>query len=173
MSKLTIKQENFCNYYIESGNASEAYRRAFSCDNMKADTIHVKAKELLNNGKITVRVKELQAEVKNRSDLKKDEAVNELSNIVRVRITNIMQIKGDTITVRNLEELPDEIVSAISSIKQTNAGIEIKLYDKISAIDRLSKMKGWDEPTKNEHTGKDGKDLISSIQIIDKTGLFK
>ena len=173
MSKLTIKQENFCNHYIESGNASEAYRRAFSCGNMKADTIHVKANELLNNGKITVRVKELQAEVKNRSDLKKDEAVNELSNIVRVRITNVMQIKGDTITLRNLEELPDEIVSAISSIKQTNAGIEIKLYDKISAIDRLSKMKGWDEPTKNEHTGKDGKDLISSIQIIDKTGLFK
>jgi hypothetical protein len=25
-------------------------------------------------------------------------------------------------------------------------GIEIKLYDKISAIDRLSKMLGWDDP---------------------------
>ncbi|WFE87228.1 terminase small subunit [Parabacteroides chongii] len=24
---LTIKQENFCNYYLECGNASEAYRR--------------------------------------------------------------------------------------------------------------------------------------------------
>lgn len=31
----------------------------------------------------------------------------------------------------------------------------------------------WRDKTSTEVTGKDGKDLISSIQIIDKTGLFK
>ena len=31
----------------------------------------------------------------------------------------------------------------------------------------------WRDKTSTELTGKDGKDLISSIQIIDKTGLFK
>ena len=36
MAKLSIKQENFCNYYLECGNASEAYRRAYSC-NSKSD----------------------------------------------------------------------------------------------------------------------------------------
>lgn len=173
MSKLTIKQENFCNYYIESGNASDAYRRAYSCGKMKDESINVNASKLLNNTKVALRVKELQLEQKERSDLKKEEAIKELTSIVRARITNVMCITGDSISLKNLEDLPDDVISAISSIKQTNAGIEIKLYDKISAIDRLSKMKGWDEPTKNEHTGKDGKDLISSIQIIDKTGLFK
>ena len=173
MSKLTIKQENFCNYYIESGNASEAYRRAFSCAKMKDESINVNASKLLNNTKVALRVKELQSEQKEKSDLKKEEAIKELTSIVRARITNVMCITGDSISLKNLDELPDDVISAISSIKQTNSGIEIKLYDKISAIDRLSKMKGWDEPTKNEHTGKDGKDLISSIQIIDKTGLFK
>ena len=43
MKGLTIKQENFCNYYLECGNASEAYRRAYSCSNMKGDTINRKA----------------------------------------------------------------------------------------------------------------------------------
>ena len=58
--KLTIKQEKFCNYYLESGNASEAYRRAYSCENMRPETINIRACELLANGKIAVRVKELQ-----------------------------------------------------------------------------------------------------------------
>lgn len=57
MAKLSIKQEKFCNYYLECGNASEAYRRAYSCSNMKDESINRKAIELLNNGKITARVK--------------------------------------------------------------------------------------------------------------------
>ena len=43
MKGLTIKQENFCNYYIESGNASDAYRRAYSCEKMKDETVNRKA----------------------------------------------------------------------------------------------------------------------------------
>lgn len=60
--ELTPKQEAFCVAYIETGNAAEAYRRAYD---VKAatqhSTIYVKASELLRNGKITVRVKELQS----------------------------------------------------------------------------------------------------------------
>ncbi len=51
---MTIKQENFCNYYVETGNASEAYRRAYSCSKMKDGTVKVKAAELLKNGNFTV-----------------------------------------------------------------------------------------------------------------------
>ena len=148
MGKLTVKQENFCNYYLESGNASEAYRRAYSCGNMAPDTINRKAVELLNNGKITARVGQLQAILQERSDISKDEAVRELSNIVRARVTDVLFAKGTTIKIKNLEELPDHVVSCISVMKKVKGGIEIKLYDKISAIDRLSKMLGWDGPTR-------------------------
>jgi phage terminase small subunit len=148
MRKLTPKQENFCNYYIETGNASEAYRRAYSCGNMAPDTINRKAAELFNNGKITAMVNQLQAVLQERSDISKDEAVKELTNIVRARVTDVLFAKGTTIKIKNLEELPDHIVSCISVMKKVKGGIEIKLYDKISAIDRLSKMLGWDDPTR-------------------------
>lgn len=144
--KLTVKQENFCNYYIESGNASEAYRRAYSCSKMKDEVINVKASELLNNGKISVRVSQLQAELQKRSDITKDEAVQELTNIVRVRISDIMQAKGNTIKIKDIDYLPDEIKACIKSIKKTRNGLSIGLYDKIAAIDRLSRMHGWEEP---------------------------
>lgn len=78
MTSLTIKQEAFCQAYIETGNASEAYRTAYAADKMKAEAIHVKASELLSNGKISVRVKELQGEIKQRHNVTVDSLLKEL-----------------------------------------------------------------------------------------------
>lgn len=58
---LTPKQEAFACAYVETGNASEAYRRAYNAENMKPNVIHVKASELLSDGRVAVRVEELQA----------------------------------------------------------------------------------------------------------------
>ena len=60
---LTIKQENFCLAYIETGNASEAYRRSYDANAMQESTINRKAKDLLDNGKITARIAELRKPV--------------------------------------------------------------------------------------------------------------
>lgn len=144
--KLTVKQISFCNYYIETGNASEAYRRAYSADRMQDTTINRKAIELMENDKVAAYIKKLREELQQRSDIAKDEAVRELTNIVRNRITNVLSVKGRFVAVKGIENLPDNIVSGIQSVKETKNGIEIKLYDKIAAIDRLSKMLGWDTP---------------------------
>ena len=63
MSKLTIKQEKFARQYVGpcEGNASAAYRAAYRADNMTDNVIHVKACELLKNGKVSVKVEELKA----------------------------------------------------------------------------------------------------------------
>ena len=60
MAALTIKQETFCQKYIETGNASEAYRQAYDAGGMKPETINRKACELLGDGKIAARVAELR-----------------------------------------------------------------------------------------------------------------
>lgn len=60
--KLTLKQEAFVAAYIETGNASEAYRRAYDVSpDCKPNTIEKRACELLQNGKVAGRVAELQA----------------------------------------------------------------------------------------------------------------
>ncbi|MEX9844177.1 terminase small subunit [Providencia rettgeri] len=66
---LTTKQENFCLAYIETGNASEAYRTAYNASKMKPESINRKAKELLDNGKITARVNELQQDIRTKHDI--------------------------------------------------------------------------------------------------------
>jgi phage terminase small subunit len=59
---LTEKQENFCIAYCgeAKGNASEAYRIAYDCENMKPESVHRKAKEVMDNVKISSRIKELR-----------------------------------------------------------------------------------------------------------------
>ena len=58
---LTPKQEAFALAYVETGNASEAYRRSYNAEKMKPSVIAVKASELLAHGNVSVRVKELQS----------------------------------------------------------------------------------------------------------------
>lgn len=60
---LTQKQEAFCLAYIETGNASEAYRRAYDAQDMIPASINRKAKEVMDNGKIAARIAELRAPV--------------------------------------------------------------------------------------------------------------
>lgn len=67
---LTLKQEAFCQAYIENkGNASEAYRTAYAAGKMKAETVNKRAYELMANGEITGRVAELQQEHRNKHDV--------------------------------------------------------------------------------------------------------
>ena len=167
---LTIKQEKFCNYYLECGNASEAYRRAYSCDKMKSETINIKACELLSSGKVSVRVKELQAALQSRSDLNKDEAVNILTNIARANVVDMLEIKRTEnyriFLIKDLSKLPIHFQLAIQSVKSTEKGFEVKMYSKIDALDRLSKMMGWDAPVKQEVKQEEETHYV--IQVIDK-----
>lgn len=57
---LTPKQERFCLEYIKTGNASEAYRRAYDASRMKPETVRRRAKEMLKKGPITARIEELR-----------------------------------------------------------------------------------------------------------------
>jgi len=59
---LTAKQEAFCLAYVETGNASEAYRMAYEVgENTKPETIWRRSSELTTSGKVAARVAELKA----------------------------------------------------------------------------------------------------------------
>lgn len=69
---LTPKQEAFAQAYVETGNASEAYRRAYDAENMKPTTIMVKACHTLALDKIRARVGQLQGEAFERHEMTMD-----------------------------------------------------------------------------------------------------
>jgi phage terminase small subunit len=75
---LTLKQENFCLAYIETGNASEAYRRAYECGKMKPESINRLAKANLDNIKIASRIAELKKPIQERHNITIDSLIAEL-----------------------------------------------------------------------------------------------
>jgi phage terminase small subunit len=75
---LTPKQEAFALAYVETGNASEAYRRAYNAGNMKPETVNRRAKESLKHGPIAARIKELQAATFERHEITVDDILREL-----------------------------------------------------------------------------------------------
>lgn len=76
--KLTQKQENFAQKYVELGNASEAYRQCYNAGNMTNEVIWVKACELLKSGSVSVRVLEIQEEARERNQVTIDSLTKEL-----------------------------------------------------------------------------------------------
>jgi phage terminase small subunit len=60
---LTAKQEAFCQAIVAGASQADAYRKAYSAENMKAETIHEKASRLMADGKVRARVDELRAPV--------------------------------------------------------------------------------------------------------------
>lgn len=78
MANLTPKQQNFCLAYLETGNASEAYRRAYDAENMKAETVNKRASELLDNGEVAGRIAELRAPAIAKAQLTVEDLLGEL-----------------------------------------------------------------------------------------------
>ena len=79
--KLTPKQEAFAMVYVETGNASEAYRTAYDVDNNTSNnSISVEASKLKNNPKITLRIEELQELAQERHSITVDSLTDELEN---------------------------------------------------------------------------------------------
>ncbi len=75
---LTPKQEAFALAYVETGNASEAYRRAYNAEKMKPASVAVNASKLLAGAKVALRVQELQAKAVERHEITVDDLIREL-----------------------------------------------------------------------------------------------
>lgn len=80
---LTPKQERFCLAYLETGNASEAYRRAYDAEKMKPESINVNACKLLSDAKIAQRLEELRTPVREKAQLTLESHLARLDELSR------------------------------------------------------------------------------------------
>ena len=182
--KLTIKQENFCNYYVECGNASEAYRRAYNAVNMKDKTIWERASKLLNENKVSTRVAELRRQANDMAKISKERILKELSNMA---FSSISEMHNTWIERKEFDKLTDSQKASIKSIStkvlKKNIGtkddpqivdvefVKIELYDKIKAIECINKMLGYNEPEKVDVGIREPMTNAKAKEIIEKLGL--
>ena len=116
--KLTLKQEKFCLVYVETGNASEAYRQSYNAGKMKEATINRKAVEMFENGKITARLKDVSEQHQNRHNITIDSLTER-----QLRVYN-----------KHWEETPAAAVSAINAVAKMH-GFDISKIEHTGKFD--------------------------------------
>jgi phage terminase small subunit len=79
--RLTPKQEAFVRVYLETGNATAAYRQAYDCSTMKNTSIWREAKAMLDHPKITLRLEELQKPAAHRAMITLASHLEELARL--------------------------------------------------------------------------------------------
>ena len=78
VTKVTIKEEIFCQRRIEGYSQTEAYRFAYDCENMKDKTVTEKASKLMAKDNVRARYEELLEEHKQKALYTREKAVNDL-----------------------------------------------------------------------------------------------
>lgn len=148
---LTPRQEKFAQEYVLTGNASEAYRRAYPKSlNWKEAALFVAASQMLSKDKVSIRVKELQTDVKAKFDISAERLLLEQSRIALFDFRKLFDENGKLIDPTNM---PDEVAAVVSSVKVSRVKrgaddpteediIELKLWNKNNSIDSLFKHKG-------------------------------
>lgn len=81
--KLTAKQEAFCQSIADGLGQADSYRAAYDAEGMKDNVIYARASELMKNGKMTDRIKELRSEVQEKQLWSREMSVKALVQAYR------------------------------------------------------------------------------------------
>ena len=173
--KRTIKQEKFCNKYLECGNASEAYRFAYDCSKMSESTVWENASRQLANSKVAARIAYLKDHLAEAAGISALQIIREHQKIA---FSDATKIRTGWMTLKDFEALTPDEKACIKSIetKQTKRTtpmgdelvdemVKIICYDKQKALDSIVNMLGYNAPEKKEVTGKDGAPIEISAKI--------
>ena len=159
---LTEKQRLFCNEYMIDLNASQARIRA----GYSPIQAHSNAAKLMKRPQIKAEIKRLMDERKKNIGIAADEVLAQLIIIARANAADFAEIAvkegadkaGNPIELRQVEikptaEMDQTKIAALAGIKQSTSGIEVKLYDKLKALELLMRHMGMLRE-KPDHNGK-------------------
>lgn len=131
------RHELFAQQLAVGKSATEAYRLAGYKDNRQA------ASRLFTKDDVQTRVAELHAPAIRKVDVTVERLAEELGYISIHDLAEVLETRGSKVFLRKeLSELPKAVTAAISSIRSTKEGVEVKFHDKLGAISLLGKHKG-------------------------------
>lgn len=158
--QLTPKQETFCQKYLETGNATEAYRYAYNSQKMKPETITNAAYKLLQRGDIRARIEYLRQHLAEAANISALRIVRELERIAFADATSIRRSWGDLKDFDSLTDAERAIIKDIDvKVKCTTTAsgndivettTRVSMHDKLKAIENLTQMLGFNGAVKVE-----------------------
>lgn len=123
MQELTVKQKNYCHYFVETGNQSQAYRMAgYTCNS--ENTAKVEACRLMKKPAIQAYIQELMEQKDNEKIASQDEVLEFLTKTMRDTNCPVAQ------RIRSAELLGKRYATFIDKVQQENSGeVNILIID--------------------------------------------
>jgi len=141
-NRLTEKQKLFADEYLIDLNATRAYRAAYP-DVKRDETAAQAGSRLLRNVKVDDYIKERMNKRAERTEVTQDKVVIELAKIGFAQITDFVEIDSkNNVIIRSTDEMDENKIGAIAGIKEGQNGIEIKMNDKVKALELLGRHLG-------------------------------
>lgn len=137
-SKLTPKQQKFVDEYLVDLNATQAAIRA----GYSKKTAAAIAAENLMKPCIAEAIAKRQKCLRNKLEISQEAVLRELAAIGFANGTDFVQIKGGRVVVADTDTVAPEKLPAIAGIKDGMYGTEVKLHDKVRALELLGKHLG-------------------------------
>ena len=149
--KLTAKRKRFVDEWLIDFNGTQAAIRAGYSEKTAAAT----AARLLRNVNIQAEIARRQKDLQRRTEVTQDRVVKELARVAFADASDYACIETymyenkdgtlsplQVVSPKDTDTLSDDQRAAIAGIKQGANGIEIKLHDKIKALELLGRHIG-------------------------------
>ena len=139
VAKLTEKQKRFVAEYLVDLNATAAAKRA-GYSEKSASRIAI---ELLNKTQVSEEIQKRRGELQSKLKITQETVLQELAAIAFANGTDFVTVTGaGLLDVKPTSQVSKEKLPAIAGIKYSQLGIEIKLHDKVRALELLGKHLG-------------------------------
>lgn len=136
VAKLTDKQKRFVDEYLVDLNATAAARRA----GYKDPNI---GRQLITKNNVSAEIQKRQAKLRGKLEITQERVLEELAAIAFANGTDFATITHNgLVRLTPTDEVPEEKKKAVASIKEGQYGTEIKLHDKVRALELLGKHLG-------------------------------
>ena len=159
-TRLTDKQEKFCREYLETLNASEAYRRVYNAANMKPSSIERKACALMQSPSVAARLDYLKGHAAEAANISLQRIIKEHA---RIAFSDATRVRSGWYTLKEFNDLTEDERACIKSVETkqrkvlNEAGqtvveecVKVQVYDKQKALDALCTILGYNSPQKLE-----------------------
>lgn len=144
---LTLKQEKFCQYYVDiEGNASEAYRMAYNASKMKPESIWTEASLLLSNPKVARRINGIREQRAKDSAVRREAVEKVLYDIVMADPKDLYILDETTgkVKLKRPDQMPKRIRNAMKKITNKKGEVSYEFTGKTEAARLLGAWNGWD-----------------------------
>lgn len=163
--KLTAKQQRFCEEYLVDFNATQAAIRA----GYSMKTAYAIGEQNLRKLEIQKTIQSLQSTLSTKTEITREKVVAEYA---RIAFGDIREFFDDNSRLKPIKDLSDNAAAALAGVEvdelwaSTMDGKEqigdtkkIKRWDKIKALDGLSRVLGFNAPDKFAQTDVEGNDV--------------